>query len=187
MKLIGRVLISLMCLLLLTGCTFEEFQPDRDSIINGFTENRQLFIDAADAALAYQKDMYISTSAKYPVKDKATDKAIEGVYSADVDEEGVSAYKSISDEAFVKLFDNCSVDAIATSYDEENSVCEFNCGGSGRYYFGIYYTSLNEPILLSNTEIELEETEDGFMYKSSDITYYTKMIEDNFYYFEAIY
>ncbi|MBE6551342.1 MAG: hypothetical protein E7665_04325 [Ruminococcaceae bacterium] len=187
MRVIVKLLIPVLCLFMLFGCTFEQFQPDRAQIIDNFKANRDIFAGAVDEALAYEKDMYISTSDKYPVKDSETDENIVGVYSADVNEAGVSAYRSISSSAFNNLFTICGVDAIATSYSEELSVCEFNCGGSGRYYFGVYYTNDGSPLFLGDYGAELKESENGFSYKTSDITYYTEKIEDNFYYFEAIY
>lgn len=187
MKVLKRIIIPILCLTMLFGCTFEEFQPDRAQIIDNFKNNREIFINSATEALAYEKDMYISTSDKYPVKDSETDENITGVYSADVDEKGISAYRSISSSAFNNLFTICGVDAIATSYDDEMAVCEFNCGGSGRYYFGVYYTKNDSPLFLGDYNAELKENEVGFSYKTSDITYYTEKIEDNFYYFEAIY
>jgi len=187
-----KILISVLLALFvvsgcfLSGCSFEEFSPDREKIISNFKENRLSFISAAKSASQLGNDIYITTSEKFPVgEDKA--KGISGLYCVTMSEGNPTRYENISDEAIEILLTSGGVDSIAVSADGDRTICEFNCGGSGRYYFGIYYSSTNAPVFLGNMKLELREKEDGYYYKSSDVSYYTSQIEDGYFYFEAVY
>lgn len=180
---VAAIVSILAIILIFVSCGFETYTPDRGKIISECIDNRQKLIKCAEEVLAYKSDVYISSTDKYPIEDKT----INGLYRADVVDGKNKNISAIDSENVRTVLETCGVVSIAANSGKNYSVCEFSCGGSGRYYFGVYYSVTDVPVFLSDFSVELIKSDGGFIYKSSDVTYYTEKIADKLYYYEATY
>ncbi|MBE6591279.1 MAG: hypothetical protein E7646_04495 [Ruminococcaceae bacterium] len=174
-------LFLLVGILLLSSCQvqMEHIYPTPEEVEDKYISNKQLFFDAANRALVFEDDVFIST-AEYYRPENYTE--LSGLYVSNVAETKVEA---LEDPVISALFERCDVRSMATRTEGGISACEFNCGGSGSYYCGVYYVSEDKPIFISNFSVTLEETKDGFSCESNGIRYFTQKLADNFYYFDA--
>lgn len=176
----GALLLILAAAVLLSSCGgFQPLYPDPSDITNKYRQNEQLFKNAAMEALAIEGDCFISTTEYHQPKNA---QGIQGLYVSDVKEENVRAYDN---RAVATLFDVCDVRSLATRREGELGACEFNCGGSGDYYCGVYYVSEDQPIFIGNFAAELSPSGKGYSYEGNGMRYYTEKISTNFYYFDA--
>ena len=153
--------------------------PTQNDVGNKYLSNKQLFFDAANQALGFEGDVFISTAEYYRPENYPN---LSGLYVSNVAETKV---EEIENEIISILFERCEVKSIATRTEGGVKACEFNCGGSGSYYCGVYYVSQDRPVFIGNFSVELDETKDGFSCESNGIRYFTQKLAENFYYFDA--
>lgn len=172
--------LVLLAAALLTSCGgFQAVYPDVSSVMDKYKNNTKLFLDAAAEALAIEGDCFISTTEYYTPENAGT---VAGLYVSDVKETKVSPLES---SVISTLFAVCDVRSMATRTEGELSACEFNCGGSGSYYCGVYYVSEDKPVFIGNFSAELSASGEGYSYEGNGMRYYTEKISANFYYFDA--
>ncbi len=178
MKKLICVLLAALCLLSSCG-GFQSVYPDVSSVMDKYKHNAKLFLDAAAVALAIEGDCFISTTEYYTPQNAGN---VTGLYVSDVKETKVAP---LEEAVISTLFEVCDVRSMATRTEGELSACEFNCGGSGSYYCGVYYVTEDQPIFIGNFSAQLSVSGKGYSYEGNGMRYYTEKISDCFYYFDA--
>lgn len=175
-----RLFLVLLIVLSLTGCVqMEAVYPAVDEIFDKYTVHDTLFFRAAQEALAMEGDLFISTTSYYQPQNA---KELSGLYVSDVKETSVRA---LENQPIATLFEMCDVKSMATRKEGDLQACEFNCGGSGNYYCGVYYVSQDKPLYIGNFSAELAPSGQGFSYEGNGVRYFTQKISPHFYYFDA--
>ena len=158
--------------------------PNNSTMESIYFENMNLFVNCVDEIREINYDCLISRNDYYSVEGS---EAINGIYIQNMNNLSVSEYQS---EQINQLYRETDVKLIDSIRTDDLFICVFDlCKPDKNYDYGIYFVSEDKPIYFGDPSMALQETENGYIYEQkasygTRLTYFTKKISENYYYYE---
>ena len=173
-------LASVACLPLVS-CGMQTYVPEKSEVIAVYENNSSCMLEAAEDMIKLDREVVVSHTDNYAID--SDDRAIteyKGLYISDT----FGGYEKYQNENIESLLTGSGAKSISVTNSDGFSIVEFNCGGGGKYYRGVYYSSDNSIKNLVIPDGRLIASGDGFIYDGDEVYYYTEELDDCFFYYE---